>query len=327
VALGGGHGLAASLGALRHVTSHLTAIVTVADDGGSSGRLREDFDVLPPGDLRMALTALTDDSDWGRTWRDVLQHRFPAGGDLGGHAVGNLLIVALWQILGDNVDGLDWVARLLRATGRVLPMSPVPLAVEADITRQMDGREWSTTVRGQARVATAGGRVDAIRLIPPNPPACREAVEAIEAADWVVLGPGSWYTSVIPHLMIPELAEAVAGASHRRCLTLNLSAQSGETSGYTAADHLAALSAYAPGIHFDVVIADPSGDDDGQRLAKAVEAMGGRLLARHVRVSDGSARHDALRLAAAYRDAFEAFGESVLSASARLGRPGEEHGA
>ena len=126
VALGGGHGLFASLSALRRVTRDLTAVVTVADDGGSSGRLRREFGVLPPGDLRMALAALCGDDAWGTTWSRVIQHRFTGEAELGGHAVGNVLIVALWELLGDSVQGLDWVARLLGAHGRVLPMSSVP---------------------------------------------------------------------------------------------------------------------------------------------------------------------------------------------------------
>src|SRR3954463_14865218 len=133
VALGGGHGLAASLAALRHLTDRLTAVVTVADDGGSSGRLRREFGVLPPGDLRMALSALCDDGEWGRLWRDVLQHRFASAGALNGHALGNLLIVTLWELLDDPVAGLDWVGGLLGARGRVLPMAAVPLDIEAQV--------------------------------------------------------------------------------------------------------------------------------------------------------------------------------------------------
>ena len=133
-ALGGGHGLAASLTALRFVTDDITAVVTVADDGGSSGRLRDEFGVLPPGDLRMALAALCSDTEWGHTWRDVLQHRFAGDGPLGGHALGNLLIVALWELHEDPVSGLDLVGRLLQARGRVLPMAAVPLAIEADVS-------------------------------------------------------------------------------------------------------------------------------------------------------------------------------------------------
>ena len=137
VALGGGHGLSASLSALRLLTSELTAIVTVADDGGSSGRLREEYGVLPPGDLRMALSALCDDTDWGRTWRDVMQHRFAPGKGRGGsldeHAMGNLLIVTLWELLGDTVAGLKWAGALLGARGEVLPMSSVPLTIEGQV--------------------------------------------------------------------------------------------------------------------------------------------------------------------------------------------------
>src|SRR5690348_1730835 len=151
VALGGGHGLAASLAALRRVTGSLTAIVTVADDGGSSGRLRRDFGVLPPGDLRMALAALCGDDEWGTTWSKVVQHRFAGDQELAGHAVGNLLIVALWDLLGDTVAGLDWVGRLLGTGGRVLPMAAVPLDIVAEVTGADPA--WPdevSTVRGQA---------------------------------------------------------------------------------------------------------------------------------------------------------------------------------
>ena len=161
VALGGGHGLYSSLSALRHLTDRLTAVVTVADDGGSSGRLRRELGVLPPGDLRMALAALCDDGDWGRTWRDVMQHRFTGDGELAGHAVGNLLIASLWQLIDEPVTGLDWVGRLLQARGRVLPMSTLPLEIEADVVGA-DGQV--EVVRGQANVARASGRITGVRL-------------------------------------------------------------------------------------------------------------------------------------------------------------------
>ncbi len=220
VALGGGHGLFASLSALRRVTRDLTAVVTVADDGGSSGRLRREFGVLPPGDLRMALAALCGDDAWGTTWSRVIQHRFTGEAELGGHAVGNVLIVALWELLGDSVQGLDWVARLLGAHGRVLPMSSVPLDLVAEVEGADPGRpDEISTVRGQVACATTPGRVRSVSLIPADPPACPEAVQAVEAADWVVLGPGSWFTSVLPHLLVPDLARALlgtAGAADRR---------------------------------------------------------------------------------------------------------------
>src|SRR5580692_278301 len=197
VALGGGHGLFTSLSALRRVTRDLTAIVTVADDGGSSGRLRREFGVLPPGDLRMALAALCGDDAWGTTWSRVIQHRFTGDGEVGGHAVGNMLIVALWELLEDTVQGLDWVARLLGAHGRVLPMASVPLDLVAEVEgADPDRPDELTLVRGQVACASTTGRVRSVSLIPANPPACPEAVQAIGAADWVVLGPGSWFTSV-----------------------------------------------------------------------------------------------------------------------------------
>src|SRR5450631_3629991 len=170
VALGGGHGLAASLSALRHLTDRLTAVVTVADDGGSSGRLRRELGVLPPGDLRMALSALCDDGEWGRLWRDVLQHRFASAGPLHDHAMGNLLIVTLWDLLGDTVTGLDWVGRLLGARGRVLPMAAVPLDIEA-VVRGVDPAQPTelTTVLGQVAVASTAGTVLGVRLVPEQP--------------------------------------------------------------------------------------------------------------------------------------------------------------
>jgi len=305
VALGGGHGLAASLSALRHLTDRLTAVVTVADDGGSSGRLRREFGVLPPGDLRMALSALCDDSEWGRLWRDVLQHRFASAGSLNNHSLGNLLIVTLWELLDDPVSGLDWVARLLGARGRVLPMAAVPLDIEA-IVRGIDPDDPDEleTVRGQVAVATTPGRVAAVRLVPEDPPACPEAVEAVRAADWVVLGPGSWFTSVLPHLLVPDLAEALHETSARRCVTMNLSAQAGETAGFSAQAHLEVLAAHAPRLRIDAVLADPSAVEDSEVLADVARSFGARLLMRQVGVGDGTARHDELRLAAAYRDLF-----------------------
>jgi uncharacterized cofD-like protein len=188
VALGGGHGLAANLSALRTFVTELTAVVTVADNGGSSGRLRRELGVLPPGDLRQALTALCRDDEWGRTWADVLQHRFQSAGELHRHAVGNLLIVALWELLDGHVEGLDWVGRLLGAQGRVLPMAGVPLDISAQVRgADPDRPDDVETVRGQVEVASTPGLVESVELVPADPPACPEAVEAIHAADWVIL--------------------------------------------------------------------------------------------------------------------------------------------
>ncbi|MFC6083368.1 gluconeogenesis factor YvcK family protein [Sphaerisporangium aureirubrum] len=300
VAFGGGHGLYASLSALRRVVGKVTAVVTVADDGGSSGRLRRELGVLPPGDLRMALAALCGDDEWGRTWSEVVQHRFRSEGELHGHAVGNLLIVALWELLDDPVAGLDWVGRLLGAHGRVLPMASVPIDIEAEV--ELDG--VLSVVRGQVACAGTPGNVRSISLVPADPPACPEAVAAVRDADWVVLGPGSWFTSVLPHLMVPELAEALHRTAARRLVALNLAPQPGETDGFSAEKHLQVLHEHAPGLTVDVVLADPGVVGERGELEKAVESLGGRLVLAEVAASDGSPRHDARRLASVLDEIF-----------------------
>nr|WP_066937669.1 uridine diphosphate-N-acetylglucosamine-binding protein YvcK [Microtetraspora fusca] len=293
VALGGGHGLYASLSALRTVARDLTAIVTVADDGGSSGRLRRELGVIPPGDLRMALAALCGDDEWGQTWSRVVQHRFRSEGELHGHAVGNLLIVALWELLDDPVQGLDWVGRLLGAHGRVLPMASVPLDIQAEV--ELDGEV--TTVRGQVACALTPGRVRAISLLPPDPPACPQAVQAIHDADWVVFGPGSWFTSVLPHLKVPELAQALHATTARRLVVLNLAPQPGETDGFSPEKHLEVLREHAPSLAVDAVLADNGVVGDPRELEKAVVSLGARLILADVGACDGSPRHDGPRLA------------------------------
>ena len=303
MALGGGHGLAASLTALRLLTDQITAVVTVADDGGSSGRLRAEFGVLPPGDLRMALAALCDDTEWGYQWRDVLQHRFAGDGPLGGHAVGNLLIVSLWDLLGDTVGGLDLVGRLLNARGRVLPMAAVPLNIEANVMGADPDHPFEiTTVVGQAEVATTIGRVLSVRLNPQEPPACEEAVAAIHAADWVILGPGSWFTSVIPHLLVPGIHDALISTPAKRVLTLNLVMHTVETLGFSAKNHLEVLAAHAPELRLDVVLADPDIVEDEDLLRRVARDMGAELVLSSVGDRMRPGHHDSLRLAAAYRD-------------------------
>jgi uncharacterized cofD-like protein len=301
VALGGGHGLAANLTALRTFCSDLTAVVTVADNGGSSGRLRRELGVLPPGDLRQALAALCRDDEWGRTWARLLQHRFASSGELHSHAVGNLLIVALWELLGGHVEGLDWVGRLLGAQGRVLPMAAVPLDIIARVRgADRDRPDDVTTVRGQVEVATTDGLVESVELEPADPPACPEALDAIRAADWVILGPGSWYTSVLPHLLVPDLRAAVSGAAGRRCVTLNLAPQRGETDGFSPSTYLEVLALHAPDLQIDVVLADAAGVADKAMLEQTVEGLGADLVIADIAATDGSPRHDAQRLAAAY---------------------------
>ena len=301
VALGGGHGLAASLSALRRITTDLTAIVTVADNGGSSGRLRDEFGVLPPGDLRMALAALCGDDRWGQTWARVLQHRFHSTGELDGHAVGNLLIVALWELLGDHVDGLEWVGDLLGARGRVLPMSTVPIDIvgRAGVRNAQDGDTGIVEVRGQVEVATTAGLIDVV-LDPVEPPATPAAVDAIRRADLVVLGPGSWYTSVLPHLLVPQLRRAIAEAGAHVVVTMNLVAQPGETEGFAPEDHLQVLRRHAPELRVDSVLADVASVPRPDVLREHAAQLGADL--RLVDIADVSSPgvHDAGKLAGAY---------------------------
>jgi uncharacterized cofD-like protein len=318
VALGGGHGLFASLSALRRVTDRLTAIVTVADDGGSSGRLRRELGVLPPGDLRMALAALCGDDDWGSTWSEVVQHRFLSQGELHGHAVGNLLIVALWELLDDPVAGLDWMGRLLRAKGRVLPMASVPLDIVAEV-RGADPAAPNaiSKVRGQVACAKTPGQVLSVSLIPEDPPAGPEALRAVEEADWIIFGPGSWFTSVLPHLKVPELSGALLRTKAKRLVALNLAPQPGETDDFSPQTHLEVLRAHAPELKVDVVLADRNLVDEPDVLEKAVRTLGGRLALADVAAEDGSPRHDPARLAQAFAQIF-ASGHVTRRDSARL---------
>ena len=274
VALGGGHGLSASLSALRLVTDHLTAVVTVADDGGSSGRLRAAYDLLPPGDLRMALTTLAADSPRAALLREVFQFRFPPGRDihgayaeLTGHPVGNLLLAGLMLHTDDPIGALDTVGQLLGLPEhtRVLPMSREPLDIAAQV-HGLDGTDALVTVRGQVEVATTRGRVLSVHLLPTNPAACPEAIEAIEGADAIVLGPGSLFTSVLPHLLLPGLRKAITASAATKVLVLNLVAQPGETDGFSPESHLEVIAALVPELTFDWVVAHapeqrPSADD------------------------------------------------------------------
>jgi uncharacterized cofD-like protein len=278
VALGGGHGLHATLSALRRLTDEVTAVVTVADDGGSSGRLRRELGVLPPGDLRMALAALAADDAAGRRWGELVQHRFGGTGALAGHAVGNLLLAGLMEVLGDPVAALDEVAALLGLRGRVLPMSCDPLDIEAEVTGL--GFPEGALIRGQVAVASTPGRVQRVWLRPERPKACPEALDAVKAADVLLLGPGSWFTSVLPHLLVPELRDALIASPARRVVVLNLAPEPGETAGFSPEQHLAVLSQHAPELRVDAVIADVAAVPVPERLHRTAAAMlapGGRV--------------------------------------------------
>ncbi|MEU8186142.1 gluconeogenesis factor YvcK family protein [Micromonospora carbonacea] len=311
VAFGGGHGLSVSLRALRRCVPELdldiTAVVTVGDDGGSSGRLRARRGGLPPGDLRQALVALAGDHPATRRTAGLFQHRFadtpgdPVGTDdgLAGHAVGNLVLCGLIELLGDPVAALEHAGAMLGAVGRVLPMSRQPVGIEARV-RGADPAypDEVRRVRGQHQVAVTGGRVESLRLTPMTPAACAEAVAATAEADWLIFGPGSWYTSVLPHLLVPGLAAAIVASPARRLVTLNLAAEK-ETLGLSLADHLATLRHYLPELAVDLVLADSKAVGDPAPVERAAESLGARLVLAPVAVTDGEPRHDPAALGAA----------------------------
>ncbi|GAA1903701.1 gluconeogenesis factor YvcK family protein [Williamsia serinedens] len=305
VALGGGHGLYATVTALRQVCEHVTAVVTVADDGGSSGRLRSELAVIPPGDLRMALAALLEadadgPDDPAARWAAVLQHRFRGRGALAGHPIGNLLLAGLQEHLGDPVTALDAMVELFGVTGRVLPMSTVPLGIEADVSGLEDDPRISRSIAGQVAVATTPGKVRRVRLLPPDPPACDAALEAIASADLVTLGPGSWFSSVIPHVLVPDQLAALRATSARRVLFVNLAPEPGETSGFSVERHLHVLHAHADDLRIDDVVIDgasvPS-ERERDHVRRAADRFGATLHVADL-ARPGTQTHDPGRVAA-----------------------------
>lgn len=296
VALGGGHGLSVTLRAARSYAGQVTAVVSVADDGGSSGRLRRavDIDLPAPGDVRRCLVALADpDSLWARAF----EYRFPETGtqpgghndgaaperpsnheSLGGHALGNLILAGLADVGGDFVAAVDAAARILNAAGRVLPATAVPVVLKG----RVDGRE----VLGQSRLGSAGGRIETLSFEPPDAPAPRGVVEAIEQADQVVLGPGSLFTSVLATCAVPDVRAALEARTMGRVYVCNLCPEPGETDGMSAGDHLQALRRH--GVPVDVVVVDGTTSPPAD--------IGARVIRADMRRPDGLA-HDPARLA------------------------------
>lgn len=275
VAVGGGHGLAATLTAARRYAGSTTAVVSVADDGGSSGRLREALGIPAPGDLRRCLVALGDPASvWGRTF----EHRFTSG-ELAGHALGNLVIAGLAQATGDFTTALREAGKLVGAVGRVLPATVGPVVLKAESA--------AGPVEGQVAVSSAA-RISSLSLVPPDAEAPAAVVEAIAAADQVVLGPGSLYTSVLAAAIVPAVREALATTRARVVHVANLRTQPPETEGYDVGHHVDALLAH--GVRVDVVVHDPSALPLGRVRVPVVEAAVGRA---------GSTGHDPERLAEA----------------------------
>lgn len=287
VAIGGGHGLSRTLQALTLVADDTTAIVTVADDGGSSGRLRRDLDVVPPGDMRMALAALASNE----ALASLLQYRFETG-ELAGHALGNLMIVAMTDLAsGGLLEALGTLGRELGIPGRVLPCTTTPLVLH--------GEGPAGPVAGQAAVGRSGPP-RRVWLEPADSTVAPGVAEAIAEADLIVLGPGSIYTSILPNLLVPGVASAVLAAQAPVVLVANMREQWGETEGMTLADHLDALCSHVPDLVLDAVVAH-----DGVRPSGVGAALDPEVLEVHPRVRrlvtaallDGDDGHDPAGLA------------------------------
>lgn len=289
VAIGGGHGVARSLAGLRTIADEVVAVVSVADDGGSSGRLRRDLGVPAPGDLRMALTALAQ----REAMAALVGYRFDRG-ELRGHSLGNLMLVALQeQHGGDLVAALEELGMHLGVAGRVLPCTPASVTLQA--------RAASGDVHGQAAIA-ATTRLERVWLDPPGPAVTPAAAVAIATAEVVVLGPGSLYTSLLPNLLVPGLARAVAATEATVVLVANLREQPGETEGMDLTAHLAALHLHVPGVRVDVVLAHdgpaPRGDGAPLRVDPArLPSWVGQV--HTADLGDGLDGHDPAALAAA----------------------------
>lgn len=248
VAIGGGHGLAATLQAASRYADDVTAIVSVADDGGSSGRLREALGIPAPGDLRKCLVALAPPD---APLTKAFEHRFESG-DLKGHAVGNVVIAGLAAVTGDFTEALKHAADLLHARGRVLPATATPVVLKAEAA--------AGAVQGQVNVSTTG-RISHVELVPPDPPAPPKAIEAITRADHVLIGPGSLFTSVLAAVVVPGITDALRQTTATKIYISNLREQLPETAGYDVAAHVEALTAH--GVEVDIVLYDDAAIEAG----------------------------------------------------------------
>ncbi len=303
VALGGGTGLSNLLRGLKDDSAKITAIVTVADDGGSSGRLRREIGVPPPGDIRNCLAALADEE---KLLTELFQYRFRAGDGLVGHSFGNLFLTAMSDIAGDFEQAIAASSKVLAVRGEVLPATLSDVSLWAELA---DGRR----IEGESSITKANGKILKIGCTPANPPALPRAVEAILEADFIIIGPGSLYTSVIPNLLVPEIADAIARSEVPRIYVCNIMTQPGETDGYTVADHIRAIDRACGRPLFDAVVVQgkvPSAkaligyaQDNSYPVMldrEAVTQLGRRVVIANVMDEDehtGLIRHNSQRLA------------------------------
>ncbi|MCD6356175.1 MAG: uridine diphosphate-N-acetylglucosamine-binding protein YvcK, partial [Anaerolineaceae bacterium] len=265
VAIGGGTGLSSLLRGLKKYSHNLTAIVTVADDGGSSGELRKNLGILPPGDIRHCLTALADDEEM---LSHVFQYRFGKRAGINGHSLGNLFISALADITGSFEEAVAESGRVLAVKGRVLPATLHDVKLVAEINLPDEERE--VKVVGESTITKINGEIERVWLEPSNPLPFPPSVQAILSADLIVIGPGSLYTSVIPNLLVPGLADALRSSKALKFFVCNVANQKGETTGYTWSDHIHAVEKHLEDIHFDVILCN---DSSAIQMPGEVEAV------------------------------------------------------
>ena len=301
VAIGGGSGLPSLLRGIKHYTSNITAVVTVADDGGSSGRLRSELGILPPGDIRNCLVALADSE---AVMQQLMDYRFSTNGQLDGHSFGNMLIAALASIGGDFYKGVEAAGELLAVRGRVMPSTFTDVTL---VGRTVSGRR----LIGESRVGTSPERLRSLSLIPSNAPGHPDAIKAIHEADLIIMGPGSLFTSIVPNLLVSEISTAIAEASALKMYICNVAGEPGETVGYSIMDHLNVVRHYAGGAAVDLVIANsnlPQSDGpDGLDFVLPKAAWDDRTIYISADVIDETkpSRHDSSKLASTISDAYQ----------------------
>jgi len=304
VALGGGHGLASLLRGLKDHTHNLTAVVTVADDGGSSGKLRESFGILPPGDIRNCLAALSNDE---ALLTQLFQYRFSGSPGLDGHSFGNLFITALSDITGSFEEAVAESGRVLSVHGRVLPSTLHDVKLVADI--QMPHLLNEVRVLGESRIPETAGRVRRVWLEPNNAPAFPPVLQALLSAELIVVGPGSLYTSLLPNLLVSDLLSALKVSRALKVFICNIAVQKGETDSYSCYDHVRALEEHVGEDLFDVVLCNDNYDERLTRDVEWVRADGRTLSDSRVYTTDlvdGSHpwRHDSAKLAQVLMDIY-----------------------
>lgn len=267
VAIGGGHGLSILLRGLKQVTGNLTAVVSVADDGGSSGRIRETLGILPPGDVRNCLAALSNDEE---LLTHLFQYRFAqANGSLEGHSFGNLFITALVDITGSFENAIAEAGRVLAVNGRVIPSTLENLVLAADIVENSMGK--TIRVEGESKIPEADGTIKRVMLKPEKPAANPQAIKSILGAEMIVTGPGSLYTSILSNLLVPDISAAMRSTQALKVFICNVATQKGETEKYTCGDHLQAIENHLGGGLFDIIVVNETPPDQFNPLVKGVE--------------------------------------------------------